>query len=48
MESIEPLQKIFLSQNPIEELSEIRLLDKDRGGYSLRSGSFTQTCFSHV
>lgn len=34
MDLIAPLQKIFLSQNPIEELSEIRLLDKgSKTGY---------------
>ncbi len=33
MDSIAPLQKIFLNQNPIEELSEIQLLEKSQGGY---------------
>ena len=33
MDAIAPLQKIFLSQNPIEELSEIRLLEKSQAGY---------------
>ncbi len=33
MDAIAPLQKIFLSQNPIEELSEIRLLEKSQKGY---------------
>lgn len=28
-----PLQKIFLSQNPIEELSEVRLLEKSQGSF---------------
>ncbi len=34
MDAVMPLQKIFLSQNPIEELSEIRLLEKSQGYYS--------------
>ena len=29
MEQLEPLQKIFLTQTPIEELSEVTLLDKE-------------------
>lgn len=33
IDSIGDLQKIFLSQAPIEELSEVRLLDKSRGSY---------------
>lgn len=33
MDAIAPLQKIFLSQNPIEELSEIRILEKSQAGY---------------
>lgn len=33
MDAMTPLQKIFLSQNPIEELSEIRLLEKAQGSY---------------
>ncbi len=33
MEQLAPLQKIFFSQSPIDELSEIRLLDKMAGGY---------------
>lgn len=33
LDAITPLQKIFLSQNPIEELSEIRLLEKSTRGY---------------
>lgn len=37
MDAIAPLQKIFLSQNPIEELSEIRLLEKGKGYYSAQA-----------
>lgn len=33
MEDVQSLQKIFLSQNPIEELSEIRLLEKTSTSY---------------
>jgi transcription-repair coupling factor (superfamily II helicase) len=33
LEQMEPFQKIFLSQNPIEELSEVRLLERVAGSY---------------
>jgi transcription-repair coupling factor (superfamily II helicase) len=33
MDAIAPLQKVFLSQNPIEELSEVRLLEKSAASY---------------
>lgn len=33
LDQIEPLQKIFLSQQPIEELGDVKVLDKLKGGY---------------
>ncbi len=33
LDQIEPLQKIFWSQTPIEELSELHLLEKRKGGF---------------
>ncbi len=33
LDQIQPLQKIYLTQQPIEELSEVRVLDKLKGGF---------------
>lgn len=34
LDQMKPMQKIFLSQQPVEELSEVHLLDKDANFYS--------------
>lgn len=33
LDQVEPLQKIFWSQSPIEELSELKVLEKSKGGF---------------
>ncbi|MEX2304856.1 MAG: transcription-repair coupling factor [Waddliaceae bacterium] len=38
LKSCENLQKIFFSQQPIEELSQVRALDRKAGGYYSESG----------
>lgn len=38
LDRLQPLQKIFLSQQPIEELSEVKLLDKSANYYSGSAG----------
>lgn len=45
LDQIEPLQKIYLSQNPIEELSEIRVLDKMKGSFYSESAPMFSLSF---
>ncbi|MBS4166276.1 MULTISPECIES: transcription-repair coupling factor [unclassified Neochlamydia] len=45
MEAMAPLQKIFLSQNPIEELSEVRILDKTSTNYYSRQAPLYKLSF---
>lgn len=45
LNEIEPLQKIFLTQQPIEELSEVRLLEKQQGSYYSQKTSLHKLSF---
>lgn len=45
LHQIHPLQKIYLSQNPIEELSEVKVLDKAKGGYYSEAAPMFQIAF---
>ncbi len=46
LDQIQPLQKIFLTQQPIEELSEVRVLDKQQGaGYYSEKASLYKLSF---
>lgn len=45
MDQIEPLQKIYWSQNPIEELSEIKVMERSKVGYYSESSPLLRIGF---
>lgn len=45
LDQIQPLQKIYLSQQPVEELSEVRVLEKLQGSYYSESAPMYQLTF---
>ncbi len=45
LDELEPLQKIFCTQKPIEELSEVHLLDKGGPNYYSQSGTLQHMAF---
>jgi len=45
LDQVEPLQKLFWSQSPIEELSELRVLEKKKGGFYSETASMFKIQF---